>query len=32
VSGPTGAAELLGMNASTLFSMMNVLGLRSRPE
>jgi transcriptional regulator with GAF, ATPase, and Fis domain len=28
VSGPRGAAELLGMNASTLFSRMSVLGLR----
>jgi transcriptional regulator of acetoin/glycerol metabolism len=31
VSGPRGAAELLGMNASTLFSRMTVLGLRPRP-
>jgi formate hydrogenlyase transcriptional activator len=31
VSGPRGAAELLGMNASTLFSRMTVLGLRHRP-
>jgi DNA-binding NtrC family response regulator len=30
VSGPGGAAELLGMKASTLFSKMTVLGLRSR--
>jgi DNA-binding NtrC family response regulator len=31
VSGPRGAAELLGMKASTLFSRMSVLGLRQRP-
>jgi len=31
VSGPRGAAELLGMKASTLFSRMTVLGLRKRP-
>jgi DNA-binding NtrC family response regulator len=30
VSGPRGAAELLGMKASTLFSRMSVLGLRQR--
>jgi transcriptional regulator with GAF, ATPase, and Fis domain len=30
VSGPRGAAELLGMKASTLFSRMSVLGLRDR--
>ncbi len=30
VSGPRGAAELLGMKASTLFSRMTVLGLRQR--
>jgi transcriptional regulator with GAF, ATPase, and Fis domain len=30
VSGPGGAAELLGMKASTLFSRMVVLGLRTR--
>jgi DNA-binding NtrC family response regulator len=30
VSGPRGAAELLGMKASTLFSKMAVLGLRQR--
>jgi DNA-binding NtrC family response regulator len=30
VSGPHGAAELLGMKASTLFSRMTVLGLRPR--
>src|SRR5262249_719167 len=30
VSGPRGAAELLGMKPSTLFSRMSVLGLRSR--
>jgi DNA-binding NtrC family response regulator len=30
VSGPGGAAELLGLKASTLFSRMTVLGLRSR--
>ena len=30
VSGRGGAAELLGMNASTLFSRMRVLGLRNR--
>jgi transcriptional regulator with GAF, ATPase, and Fis domain len=30
VSGPRGAADLLGMKASTLFSRMDVLGLRSR--
>jgi DNA-binding NtrC family response regulator len=30
VSGPGGAAELLGMNASTLFSRMTVLGLRQK--
>src|SRR4030095_1539863 len=30
VSGPRGAAELLGMKASTLFSRMAVLGLRQR--
>jgi DNA-binding NtrC family response regulator len=30
VSGPRGAAELLGMKASTLFSRMTVLGLRPR--
>jgi DNA-binding NtrC family response regulator len=30
VSGPRGAAELLGMKASTLFSRMSVLGLRHR--
>ncbi len=28
VSGPSGAAELLGMKTSTLFSRMSVLGLR----
>ena len=32
VSGPGGAAELLGMKSSTLFSRMSVLGLRSRSE
>jgi len=34
VAGPNGAAELLGMKASTLFSRMTVLGLRkkSAPE
>jgi DNA-binding NtrC family response regulator len=31
VSGPRGAAELLGVKASTLFSRMSVLGLRQRP-
>jgi DNA-binding NtrC family response regulator len=31
VSGPRGAAELLGMKASTLFSRMTVLGLRQKP-
>src|SRR5262249_50043401 len=31
VSGPRGAAELLGMKASTLFSRMSVLGLRRSP-
>jgi DNA-binding NtrC family response regulator len=31
VSGPGGAAQLLGMKASTLFSRMTVLGLRARP-
>jgi len=31
VSGPRGAAELLGMKASTLFSRMSVLGLRGSP-
>jgi transcriptional regulator with GAF, ATPase, and Fis domain len=31
VSGARGAAELLGMKASTLFSRMTVLGLRKRP-
>jgi transcriptional regulator of acetoin/glycerol metabolism len=31
VSGPHGAAELLGMKASTLFSRMSVLGLRRSP-
>jgi transcriptional regulator with GAF, ATPase, and Fis domain len=30
VSGPRGAAELLGMKTSTLFSRMTVLGLRQR--
>jgi len=30
VSGAGGAAELLGMNASTLFSRMSVLGLRQK--
>jgi transcriptional regulator with GAF, ATPase, and Fis domain len=30
VSGPGGAAEMLGMNASTLFSRMTVLGLRQK--
>jgi transcriptional regulator with GAF, ATPase, and Fis domain len=30
VSGPGGAAEMLGMNASTLFSRMSVLGLRQK--
>ncbi len=30
VSGPGGAAELLGMKTSTLFSRMNVLGLRQK--
>jgi DNA-binding NtrC family response regulator len=30
VSGRGGAAELLGMNASTLFSRMSVLGLRQK--
>src|SRR5262245_25727734 len=30
VSGPGGAAELLGMNSSTLFSRMSVLGLRQK--
>ena len=30
VSGPGGAAELLGVNSSTLFSRMSVLGLRQR--
>jgi transcriptional regulator with GAF, ATPase, and Fis domain len=30
VSGPRGAAELLGMKASTLFSRMSVLGLRQK--
>ena len=30
VSGPGGAAELLGMKASTLFSRMSVLGLRQK--
>ena len=30
VSGPRGAAELLGLKASTLFSRMTVLGLRHR--
>jgi len=30
VSGADGAAELLGMKASTLFSRMTVLGLRFR--
>jgi DNA-binding NtrC family response regulator len=30
VSGPGGAAELLGMKASTLFSRMSVLGLRKK--
>ena len=30
VSGPGGAAELLGMKSSTLFSRMSVLGLRQR--
>jgi transcriptional regulator with GAF, ATPase, and Fis domain len=30
VSGPAGAAELLGMKASTLFSRMSVLGLRQK--
>ena len=30
VSGPSGAAELLGMKASTLFSRMGVLGLRQK--
>jgi len=30
VSGPRGAAEMLGMKASTLFSRMTVLGLRHR--
>jgi DNA-binding NtrC family response regulator len=30
VSGPRGAAELLGMKTSTLFSRMSVLGLRPR--
>ena len=30
VSGPSGAAELLGMKASTLFSRMSVLGLRQK--
>jgi DNA-binding NtrC family response regulator len=30
VSGPRGAAELLGMKASTLFSRMTVLGLKTR--
>jgi len=30
VSGPGGAAELLGINASTLFSRMTVLGLRQK--
>src|SRR5262245_27737733 len=31
VSGPRGAAELLGMKASTLFSRMIALGMRPRP-
>jgi transcriptional regulator with GAF, ATPase, and Fis domain len=30
VSGPGGAAELLGMKTSTLFSRINVLGLRQK--
>jgi transcriptional regulator with GAF, ATPase, and Fis domain len=30
VSGPGGAAELLGMKTSTLFSRMSVLGLRNK--
>jgi transcriptional regulator with GAF, ATPase, and Fis domain len=30
VSGPGGAAELLGVKTSTLFSRMSVLGLRPR--
>jgi transcriptional regulator with GAF, ATPase, and Fis domain len=30
VSGPGGAAELLGMKSSTLFSRMSVLGLRQK--
>jgi hypothetical protein len=30
VAGPGGAAELLGMKASTLFSRMTVLGLRKK--
>jgi transcriptional regulator with GAF, ATPase, and Fis domain len=32
VPGPRGAAELLGMKASTLFSRMSALGLRQRVE
>jgi hypothetical protein len=31
VSGPNGAAKLLGMKSSTLFSRMTVLGLRPAP-